>query len=623
MDAISAVTELGMVFSNKELEDIISSPLDETGDCGNDEDNDDDGDGDDDSAEVHQDEKGMIYNEDLLNDISVMQKAGVIDERACDTAQKTFKRIDNNTVLLYMKIDCGKKQQQRKFSPFVEVNHNGKAFHIRKSTAVWLFQECERVSIDHLFRVRSKQPYSSSNELDSLQGKSCSPQVSTLPTKLQSIQIGDICVFKTQGKWKIGKVQQFFYPEGKTQKARQCSQTVFNLTTISKDVGAVCSWFSWHPPLSLQTFSLGIDDRSLSQSCSIVDYAFTLSDECFQLLQMEKPVDSAPQGILMNDSVNTQLMCAKLITLSNETLSFIEENLQITTRLGSIFQADSTSICKVKPESSGAATVNVGNKSNIIWKKYGCFLLTNLHKAHLCTDHLLDDIHIGAAQELIKKKFPHFGGLQNTVMQNSETLKSLNSKNGSLQIVHVKLGKVDHWVLISTVGCAEDEIELYDSLQQKPSLDTQTVIARYLRSSSQSIRIKLINVALQKGSIDCGLYAIAMMTSIAHKQDPEYVVYDQKELRLHLKECFDKGSIEPFPISKKRRLKNRILMEEICLIYCVCRLPEPDDGSEMVQCDGCMEWYHQKCLNDLPVPLEELDNWLCDKCQCDTATQNH
>ena len=113
--------------------------------------------------------------------------------------------------------------------------------------------------------------------------------------------------------------------------------------------------------------------------------------------------------------------------------------------------------------------------------------MTNLHKAHLCTDHLLDDIHIGAAQELIKKKFPHFGGLQNTVMQNSETLKSLNSKNGSLQIVHVKLGKVDHWVLISTVGCAEDEIELYDSLQQKPSLDTQTVIARYLRSSSQSI----------------------------------------------------------------------------------------------------------------------------------------
>lgn len=182
---------------------------------------------------------------------------------------------------------------------------------------------------------------------------------------------------------------------------------------------------------------------------------------------------------------------------------------------------DSASISKVKP-----IAVATGNKYNGIWKKYGCFVLTNLHKAHLCSDHLLDDIHIGAAQELINRQFPHFGGLKNTntVMQNSEMMRPFKGNDGSLQIVHVKLGKIDHWVLISTVGCAEDEIELYDSLQQKPSLDTQTVIPRYLRSSSHSIQIKVINVAVQKGSTDCGLYAIAMMTSIANKHHPEYVV---------------------------------------------------------------------------------------------------
>ena len=64
-----------------------------------------------------------------------------------------------------------------------------------------------------------------------------------------------------------------------------------------------------------------------------------------------------------------------------------------------------------------------------------------------------------------------------------------------------------------------------------------------------------------------------MMTSIAFKQDPEYIVYDHKglSLRLHLKECFNKGIIEPFPISKKQRIKNRIVMEEVCLVYCLCR----------------------------------------------------
>ena len=43
----------------------------------------------------------------------------------------------------------------------------------------------------------------------------------------------------------------------------------------------------------------------------------------------------------------------------------------------------------------------------MVLKKYGCFVLTNLHKAHLWADNLLDDIHVGAAQELITKQFPH------------------------------------------------------------------------------------------------------------------------------------------------------------------------------------------------------------------------
>ncbi len=46
--------------------------------------------------------------------------------------------------------------------PFLKVSgEDGKSVFIRKITAVWLFQEVERVSSDRLFRVRNKQPYSS------------------------------------------------------------------------------------------------------------------------------------------------------------------------------------------------------------------------------------------------------------------------------------------------------------------------------------------------------------------------------------------------------------------------------------------------------------------------------
>ena len=111
-EAINAVKELEMIFSDKELEDIISRPLDETRDCDDKDDNDDDDDdGYGDSAEVDQCKKDIAQNEDLHNDISVMQKVGVIDKSVCDALQKTYKCIDNSTVPLYVKINCNEKKK--------------------------------------------------------------------------------------------------------------------------------------------------------------------------------------------------------------------------------------------------------------------------------------------------------------------------------------------------------------------------------------------------------------------------------------------------------------------------------------------------------------------------------
>ena len=70
-----------------------------------------------------------------------MQKVGVIVDNFCNVLQKTFEFTDNSTVPLYVQIACSEKQQMRKFSPFVKVSHNGKVFHICKSTAVGLFQK--------------------------------------------------------------------------------------------------------------------------------------------------------------------------------------------------------------------------------------------------------------------------------------------------------------------------------------------------------------------------------------------------------------------------------------------------------------------------------------------------
>ncbi len=58
---------------------------------------------------------------------------------------------------VYSKQDGEKENTKHQNSRFLSVTHNGQEFYIRKSTAVWLFSEGERVSSDRLIRVRGNQ----------------------------------------------------------------------------------------------------------------------------------------------------------------------------------------------------------------------------------------------------------------------------------------------------------------------------------------------------------------------------------------------------------------------------------------------------------------------------------
>ena len=146
-------------------------------------------------------------------------------------------------------------------------------------------------------------------------------------------------------------------------------------------------------------------------------------------------------------------------------------------------------------------------------------------------------------------------------------------------------------------------------------MELQITIAKYLRSHARSIKIKVVNVPVQTGSTDCGLYAIAMMTSIAHSDDPATLVYNQQELRIHLMQCFEKDLMEKFPVSKKRRVRNKRISKEIlCNIYCSCRLPDCEDGSKMIMCENCKEWYHEGCIDRAEAAINSDSDWMCSKC---------
>jgi hypothetical protein len=61
-------------------------------------------------------------------------------------------------------------------------------------------------------------------------------------------------------------------------------------------------------------------------------------------------------------------------------------------------------------------------------------------------------------------------------------------------------------------------------------------------------------------------------------------------------------------------LKNDTLLENDTddeTIYCTCR--KTDDGSMMVQCQRCSEWYHLHCLSIAEDELPDGD-WICNSC---------
>ena len=71
---------------------------------------------------------------------------------------------------------------------------------------------------------------------------------------------------------------------------------------------------------------------------------------------------------------------------------------------------------------------------------------------------LTDDL-IDATQSLIKRQFPHVCGLQNVALGRVLSF-NINSDREFIQILHLGHG---HWVTVSTIGCWDGEIFVYDS----------------------------------------------------------------------------------------------------------------------------------------------------------------
>ena len=160
----------------------------------------------------------------------------------------------------------------------------------------------------------------------------------------------------------------------------------------------------------------------------------------------------------------------------------------------------------------------------------------------------LTDKHIDAVMSRLRSERPHIAGLQDTVLQSIRMWDVVRTP-----YVQIFLVNNNHWIMASTVRAPPNNINIYDSLMQKPKQDTLDMIACYHSSNSKDLKFNIMNVQRQENTVDCGAFALAFLTSILANQDPTQMTFSNP--RGHLIKCFTDGKISPFPSCKFYRKK--------------------------------------------------------------------
>ena len=182
-------------------------------------------------------------------------------------------------------------------------------------------------------------------------------------------------------------------------------------------------------------------------------------------------------------------------------------------------------------------------EQSAVWATFERCVLLVSDKVLIENGEELTDKHMQFTQCMIKKQFPSIGGLYSTLLQDKPPSFRSRTAN-TIQVVHCKKRK--HWITTSTKWCKDNQVAVYDSVFVRLDAETRTTIMKIFRLKKTK-DIIMMPMQKQDGSTDCGVFAIAVMTSLAYEEDPSRVEYNQMQLREHLSDCITKGNLVCFP----------------------------------------------------------------------------
>ena len=180
-----------------------------------------------------------------------------------------------------------------------------------------------------------------------------------------------------------------------------------------------------------------------------------------------------------------------------------------------------------------------------VWVVHDNLTLTATDKTKIEQGEHLTDKHMQMAQHLAKKQFPLAGGLRSTLLQ-QKTVKGHKGQctANTVQIIHCE--KRSHWIVASTIFAKSGCVNIYDTMFARLDAETRATVKRIFGLKSVE-GLNMVDMQCQEGTSDCGVFAIAVITSLLFGEDPSMVTYKQEKLREHLTECLTVGKLSLFP----------------------------------------------------------------------------
>ncbi len=265
-------------------------------------------------------------------------------------------------------------------------------------------------------------------------------------------------------------------------------------------------------------------------------------------------------------------------------------------------------------------TEEASRKNSRVKKVLGNSNTSNTELEILRGGQMLTDVHMNAANNLMRKQFSHIEGFQDTLLGSNLQFDVCCGK--FCQILH---NGNDHWLCASNIFCDNiSDVIMYDSLPCSCSSSIQCSCGPNMHVKMQVASILMLNrphmdlifpsFQRQVGGVDCGLFAIAACTSLCFGNNPSDCHYDQSKMRSHFELCLSSGKLNEFPYTVKGSNKKKFKRVSVPL-YCSCRLPD-NNAEKMAECSSCREWLHKTCMQIPPDVFEdESSRWKCERCQ--------